>query len=793
MENYNINNFAIFTLTIPSNEYKTHNNEDKLNIEIYNNNNDKLLFNLLESQNKTYLKEEFVLLIIKVESIILNENKEKFIEIKYKCKNNSLFGSKIKINKNQYFYYNVKLLPLKDEKKEISFLPQLNLSYNDEFIIFLNCLSNHNITDKYKDIDNILVTKKLLLNYKDNKDEISFNFLIIIFSLCIKLKIPPIFDINKKILFDNDNINNNNNIKQINFDFFQNLIDIIIKNNSNKKIEEKEKNIILKISEIFCEYYYRFNKDILINFLNNKNEYILFGLLSLIEKEKITYSEILNNYRINKDNIIEFLIENVKNKKEIEKIIGFDNNFLLAFKNIDIYYNSIYKRYNEEEIYNLFGNINNRFNEPLSLPKIDNDIKNNDNLEKIILLYNNILKRDVSNNVYIIDYELIFNEIFEIFCDTNLITIEKIWKSLIPYNKNKEYLEDKYHSLIVKLGKKNKLSNKEVFLFLTQNKFYVNDIYEDSLKMNPEILISFNLEEDPKLNYFDDFKKNKIWNIFNSDNNKVNWFLFVEIFVDKINSIFDLLLINKLFSIDILSEQFFCQYIIKKILIEDVFQKSKEKNNYKDIEKIYYLLLKMIIKNINIFKNPSGQFLSLINNYSFITKNNNNEEKIYLYIININDNEITSNKKILEILINFFKVKLIKYTRKYNLLEFVKLFNNNLFLVEFFNNIEEIILNEEEFYNEVNSNKINYFLDYLKYYYELIQIDNINETKYFFESGNLVQKIFKYIMEVSFPYSKLGYLLKNKENNFYEKVLAICKFFSKEEEEVKSKYNKLEI
>ena len=49
MENYNINNFAIFTLTIPSSEYKTDNNEEKLNIEIYNNNNDKLLFNLLEN------------------------------------------------------------------------------------------------------------------------------------------------------------------------------------------------------------------------------------------------------------------------------------------------------------------------------------------------------------------------------------------------------------------------------------------------------------------------------------------------------------------------------------------------------------------------------------------------------------------------------------------------------------------------------------------------------------------------------------------------------------------------
>ena len=203
-------------------------------------------------------------------------------------------------------------------------------------------------------------------------------------------------------------------------------------------------------------------------------------------------------------------------------------------------------------------------------------------------------------------------------------------------------------------------------------------------------------------------------------------------------------------------------------------------NKPEGIEKIIYLLFKIIFKNLNIYENPSDKLLSIIQTYSFITKINNNEEKIFLHIVNSKDKEI-QNKNEHDMLFNYFKKALIDNPNKYSLLEFIKLFHNINFIIELFNNTNEIILNEEEFYYEKNSNKINYFLDSLSYYHQILQIDEkIGETKYFKESNSLAQNIFKNTFELSFQFNKLTELLKYKNYEFYNKILSIFKFLSTE-------------
>ena len=731
---------------------------EKENLIISVNNND-VSYEIIETQNKMSFDEEYLLLIIKIKYPFFKENEQNFIEIKYKDKNSNYFGNKIKLNKNQFFYYITKLFPLKNDN--ISILPQLNLTYSEEFLIFLKCLSNNLISDK----ENIL-KENLLLNYKDeSSNEISFDFLLTIFSLCIELNIPPFIIIDKDITFENFKDD-----KKIKFDFFQNLMNVIEKNETKYKNNDKEK-IILKVSQTLCLYYYIYNNDTFIDLLKNKNKYILCGLISLIEENKINYKEIFD--KIKDDNIMMLLIEKAKDKKELETIIGIQNDFLKAIKIIDKNYNFFYKKYKE---------VSDKFTEPISLPEIDSKIKNNnEDLEEIILAYNNIIKKDLKNNIEIINYSLIFKKIFEIFKDSNLIIIETIWKKLIPLDKDKENMDEQFHNLIVNMGKNNKLSNKEVILILTEkDKFYFDNKYIGDKKRNPDILISFNLNEEQKLNNFNEFKEKNIWKIFNDGNNLEIWTHFIDIFIDKINNIYDLLSLYELIPVEILSQDTFCDKIIKKILKEEVIEKSKEMNKPEGIEKIIYLLFKIIFKNLNIYENPSDKLLSIIQTYSFITKINNNEEKIFLHIVNSKDKEI-QNKNEHDMLFNYFKKALIDNPNKYSLLEFIKLFHNINFIIELFNNTNEIILNEEEFYYEKNSNKINYFLDSLSYYHQILQIDEkIGETKYFKESNSLAQNIFKNTFELSFQFNKLTELLKYKNYEFYNKILSIFKFLSTE-------------
>ena len=743
MENYN--NLAFFILSMNKKKEKKEKKEEKEETKgekeekkekkeekiylIFKVNNNDASYEIIETQKKLSFDEEYLLLIIKIKYPFFKENEQNFIEIKYKDEDSNLFGNKIKLNKNQVFYYITKLFPLKNEN--ISILPQLNLTYSEEFFVFLNCLSNNQILDK----ENIL-KENLLLNYKDeSSNEISFDFLLSIFSLCIELNVPPFIIIDKDISFESFK-----NDKIIKFEFFQNLMNIIEKNEKTYKNNDKEK-IMAKASQIICQYYYIYNNDTFIDLLKNKNNYILNGLIPLIEENKINYKEIFD--KIKDDSIMMLLIEKIKDKEEIEKIIGIDHDFIKAIKIIDKYYNSFYKKYKEDA---------NKFTEPISLPEIDSKIRNNsEELDAIILAYNNIIKKDIENNLEIINYNLIYNKIFQIFNNSNLITIEKIWKKLIPLDKDKENVDEQFHNLIINMGANNKLSNKEVINLLTEkDKFYVDSKYIGDKKRNPDILISFNINEEQKLNEFNEFKNKNIWKIFYDGNNLEIWTHFIDIFIDKINNIYNFLSLYELIPIEILSKEAFSDKIIKKILKEEVIEASKENNKNEGIEKILYLFLKIIVKNNNIYENPSEKFLSIIQSYSFITKINNNEEKIFLFIVNSNDKEI-QNKNIHDMLFNYFKKSLIENPNKYNLLEFIKLFNNISFLIELLNNTNEIILNEEEFYYEINTNKINYFLDSLSYFNQILQIDEkIGETNYLRESNILAKEIFKYIFELSF-------------------------------------------
>ena len=776
----NNHNFAFFILSMnkkkekekeeekKDNKEKEENKEDKdgknendkkmgkVNLIINVNNNDTS-YEIIDTQKKISFDEEYLLLIIKIKYPFLKENEQNFIEIKYKDEDSNSFGNKIKLNKNQFFYFITKLFPLKNEN--ISILPQLNLTYSEEFLLYMKCFSDNLILDK----ENIL-KENLLLNYKDESSkEISFEFLLTIFSLCIELNIPPFIIIGKDISFENYK-----NDKIIKFDFFQNLMNVIDKNENKYKSKEK---LMLKISQIECHYYYIYNNDTFIDLLKNKNKYILNGLISLIAENKINYKEIFD--KIKDDSIMMILIEEIKDKKEIEKIIGIENDFLKAIKIIYKNYNSFYQKYKKDS---------NKFTEPISLPEIDSKIKNNnEEIEEIILVYNNIIRKDIENNIEIINYNLIFKKIFQIFNDSNLMIIEKLWKNLISLDKDKENVDEQFHNLIVNLGKSNKLSNKEVILILTEkDKFYFDNKYIGDKKRNPDILISFNLNEEQKLNNFNDFKDKNIWKIFNDGNNLEIWTHFIDIFIDKINNIYDFLSLYELIPFEILSQEAFCDKIIKKILKEEVIEKSKEMEKSESIEKILYLLLKIIVKNLNIYKNPSDKILSIIQAYSFITKINNNEEKIFLFIVNSKDKE-TQNKNVHNMLFNYFQKSLIDNPNKYNLLEFIKLFDNKSFLIELLNNTNEIILNEEEFYYEINSNKINYFLDSASYFNQIIQIDEkLDETKFFKESNNLAQNIFKNTFELSFQYNKLTELLKNKDYEFYNKIITIFKFLATE-------------
>ena len=277
MEKENINHFIFFILTLPSNEYNLYTKKDS-QMELFLNSNNIKSYDLVEVDKKTYLQKEYSIVLIKVSLPNLEEGKDYFLEINYKSKKIPItFGNKIKIKEKQLFYHELILFPLNDTNKEmLYFLPHLSLTYTDEFIIYLNYISKNII------IDNIILKKYLLLDYNNNcKDkEIKFSILHTIFSLCIELNILPLFIININIIYDND-ID-----KNISIDFFQKLIGVIINNSNMSNNNEKIKEILLIICQIFCEYYFKFNNELYISLLNQKNKYFLLGFISLIKKIK---------------------------------------------------------------------------------------------------------------------------------------------------------------------------------------------------------------------------------------------------------------------------------------------------------------------------------------------------------------------------------------------------------------------------------------------------------------------------------------------------------------------------
>ena len=645
-------------------------------------------FNLIDNNNyENIIKIEYILNELNQNyfMIITNLDKYYFFQLKYDYNNNK-FNSFIKeyeINKGNYLNF----WPFNNNN---------NKNYNENFNVFILNPFSYN---------------KLLRGYCPNNNNL--NNCLIVFSL----NFIKIFSFT---------LSNNLIVPQLIF----NDNKIINKINESLNFENESANIIL-----CCDCYFDKKNNIISIFLvleTNNNNFYLFKVDVGFRNKNIDYdvfklniSQYYNNYNNNSFMIV--------NKFNNEGIIIIENSIIFKF----------YENYKSiiEFPYEIIG-----FNYLISPQRTDVDIFTLNNGIKGIYDINNELKIKNKNNVFLSQFNMLFepnNYFFYINYNNN------------NNNENNINLNDS------NISNENLIKNNQNFDF---NKNNLNNETEKNL-------INF-------INYeLNNYLSNK-----NNDNNFKPSQTFINNFYDKINNfpknniinsinfIIDNIINNDSLNIELIDKSSApAEYVIYDYLenkfkyldnICEFFYSINFFDNFKELEeKIYNYLEKLIItKNI---RNTENQHYK---NYN-INNNLKNKEELNL-IKNFLDNFYEKMKFNLNL-----KYKNIPFSKQ---LLYGKLENiTNEFLYNFFKEFVYLIENENDPKNEIKKENLLIFM--------ITTINNINDDikelyKKYNSFGNLIIKNNFWFNFIKNPNENFNENIFNKDININDKTKDILLF-----------------
>lgn len=633
---------------------------------------------------------------------------------------------------------------------KINFSNTLYLNYytiNFNFQDYLKSINNDNSTDNY-DYTNTIILKIFYYNSQNiliknlNKTTISDDLATIFFeqiskkySIC-----PSLFNFSKLGFYENNLINNYNDIKYYNFSLnYDNQTKYIFENNlisfynfywSIPNITTTFLNTKIQKINNFIENIISLNDNFNSLLTKNLTNSLLLSFVidKTIEEELISEITIQNNYvdfcgkKFQNLNVIpdgKYIVFKYTNFFPIHKINTCDNDNSTCQQENDIYVSNI----NSTEKF-----INNEFSLFIKIPS-RYSIKSSETTIYLVMNYykgNPYLYEIEQDKFVYLGFEL-FNYYYH---NTSSISLKYI-KNMFQTN----YTKMNTFNIIMPFYKYYEEKN-------NINYDIDNTFFELHNPLNIDKIIKYDNGR-----FLNNVLKNNIYNIVLEEGN-------YQIFIDN----------------DIIYSGYNKNYIQKKTIIKNIFQydlatiiynnnliKNNLETNYKRIlfisytikiiqllKKCYYYLLLLKINKI----------LGSIDNKNYIDYIINNI-KIVLNYTSFNYNLNITNSVTSSQVLNIFN-EISNINKTYNLAMINSLENNILFTITYENEKFEIVL--KEIYNFIYENeKINSFYD--NYYFLIIRkemndiIKNIEKNKYFYDNfeteiNNFTNKISENDIEI---------------------------------------------
>ena len=593
--------------------------------------------------------------------------------------------------------------------------------------------------------------KALINKVNNNQIKLSPEIVLKYFKYCLSFKLD-LKKINSIQLIDKKNF-------KIPKEYYISNEDII-KSNLNENQKSGIIKLIVKIYSLYDIQYLIESK--------GSNEYNR-AILELINLKQLKFSDMTF---ISEESIIQFqnrLLLISESKSDINNILKLSKGLTKCLMFIITYYQQIYNILkNQARFFN-----SNEDNYSLSLPKAEND----DTFEKIIELLNKFFGKINKNDFIIIRIEQIFNDLIDIYFTKSINELCKLKEIINICEKNGIILSNsktlyiKIHQKGLNLIKHNEMTIEEIINFLnSQDIYYYDNDYKDI--RNPEIFEYISITESSKNNIknIQELKKNKIWELY-KDSKVTLREKFYESFLKQIKYIKDLQYIFELFSIENISKDF-NQKINEKL--EKIKLTNLEREQYPEI--IFEIYSKMLICND---KNKLDLKLYLSQDYDFTSK-------YLLYLL--------KNNKLENIIIKI-KKKIINYFLEQNkrgnvneesLISVLLLSPNNDFCLDLLNQMENNILTEEEFYQQIESKNFILFKYFFEKCADLTKNKEILPGKYILESVKVKSKIENDLSKSQVKFETMKNLID--DDTFYKKILII---YDKDEQKAKNIYDKI--
>ena len=475
-----------------------------------------------------------------------------------------------------------------------------------------------------------------------------------------------------------------------------------------------------------------------------------------------------------------------KDNSKVEEYKNLLENFIIIYK---LFYNSIedIKEIDQEKIKNVKPTLKNLIKNKTNLIelisfilkhfdvlcfalksekfKIESDLSAEKQiLTSFINLYNELVKLQDDNSEFFLDFSPIFNYLVdEINEFENLIKIKSIYKkelSIIENQYFKEKIKEKIHKSGMEKIKKGDYDNLFLILFIKRDKEY-----EKTEKEKFSILKKFKVELMDE-NFFTDFNKNKIYSIF-----EIKFSQYLESFAENIKEIKDFGLFFKLLPPDKYDKEaisFVVGWVSKNINtfnIETCNNFKKDVNTLLKImaDKTAYMKMDDLIKTI----------IDNIGEYSL---------DIFIYVLN----SINNNEKIIDILTK----NILKFNDddeknddivSNNLYKFIKEVNPNKLIKNiFFSYIKNIYFEKEDFKDD-KYQRFNVFEKLLNNdSYSIFNEDNKNK-EYWENTLNVCKAISKDLKELNISYEYANYLFYTHKEKLKKRILSIFKCLNEEE------------
>ena len=662
----------------------------------------------------------------------------------------------------------------KEYKTEIEINQLINFFYIDNINNFIS-INNNKIIKYYYDFffeknecerfrENLL--KGLKSKISSNPSfELNVNNILKFFKFSVKYKLYP-----KNIENIDLKLEEKKYRQPLNEDICLSSDDIDILTLKNEK---EKKNLIRLIILIYVNY----DRNNLMKLIQSKNSKDCCRvLLDLLNDKELKLDELNFEKQEDLDLLQKSLLYISKTKEEINYIIKISEGLIKSLQFIEQNCKEICIIL--EKNASIFHWKETNYLLSLASPTLE------DNVMEILKFLSYIIELTKKKSYKIIDFEGIFEDLIDLYSNEplNKLCDLQIIVPLLKTQKVKQRLIDDFYNKIhfkgVHLIKNGELNTEEIIKFMTEQDIYYRDpIYKNNEKRDPKIFIYIPITDEDKdyMKNIELIKRYGLWSIFEHSNFNIQK-EFYEVILKKMKKVRDFYSIFEIFPMKSINRDF--TLLINGKMNELIFNVLDEEEEKKDL--IYNNLNNLLIAN---FYNDLDlkYIIELVQvNYDFTSK-------YYFYLLK-NEKLDYIISKIKNIIISFFlQQKREGKATAESIISLLLLFTNNQFNLYLLNQMDNMIINENDFYQKEETQNFILFKLFFEKCGELLKNKDIYHGKYLFESITLKNKINTDLNNCSIKYDLIANLI-DENNSFYNKIFVIT---DGNEKEAKKIYDKI--